>query len=78
MSVGPLLGARPGAEPIALHVTRWPAVLPRYDLDHPQRQATIDAVLAERPGLFVVGNHRRGVAVNALIRSSRELARDHG
>ena len=75
--VGPLLGARSGARPIGVHVTRWPHVLPRYDLDHPRRTATIDGVLNERPGLAVIGNHRRGVAVNALVKASRALAADH-
>ena len=76
--VAPLLGAGPGARPIEVHVTRWRSVLPRYDLDHPARQATIDALLSERPGLHVVGNHRKGISVNALVKSSRELARAHG
>lgn len=75
--VGPLLGAEPGATPLAHAITRWPGALPRYDLDQPARQATIDALLAERPGLHIVGNHRKGISVNALVSGSRALAREH-
>jgi len=57
---------------------RWPAVLPRYDLDHPARQATIERMLEQNSGLEIIGNHRNGISVNALIASSRVLARRHG
>jgi oxygen-dependent protoporphyrinogen oxidase len=75
--VGERLGARPEARPVMHHLTRWRSVLPRYDLEHPSRQATIDSVLSERSGLDIVGNHRRGISVNALVKTSRELARSH-
>jgi len=73
--VGATLGL--SGEPLWSCVVRWPAALPRYDLHQVQRQATIDALLAERPGLSIVGNHRKGISVNALIESSRSLAREH-
>ena len=69
-----LLGARDGAAPDWTQVTRWPAVLPRYDLEQPARQQRIDAALRELPGLSILGNHRRGISVNALIAASREAA----
>lgn len=71
------LELRDGAAPLWTRVERWRHALPRYDLEHPARNERIDAALAELPGLDVIGNHRRGVAVNALVASSRDLARRH-
>ncbi len=71
------LKIREGAKPLWTRIDRWCQALPRYDLDQPVRQDRIDSLLAELPRLDVIGNHRRGVAVNALITSSRELARAH-
>jgi oxygen-dependent protoporphyrinogen oxidase len=73
--VGEALGLR--GEPEWADVTRWPVALPRYDLDQFDRQARIDTLLAERPGLSIIGNHRRGISVNALIAASRTLAAEH-
>lgn len=75
--VGELLDARAGAAPNWSLITRWPNALPRYDLEQPARQHAIDAALAELPGLTILGNHRRGISVNALIANSRETAREH-
>ncbi len=73
--VGGVLGC--SGEPSFTHVARWPVALPRYDLEQVARQDRIDELLAERPGLSIIGNHRRGISVNALIESSRSLAREH-
>jgi oxygen-dependent protoporphyrinogen oxidase len=75
--VGETLGLAPGAELLFSRRVPWPSVLPRYDLDHPSRQATIDTMLEQNPGLAIIGNHRRGISVNALIESSRALAHQH-
>lgn len=75
---GGVLGLTPGAQPLFSRAVRWPGVLPRYDLDHPARQATIERMLEQNPGLEIIGNHRNGISVNALIASSRVLARRHG
>ncbi|MFT7464598.1 MAG: oxygen-dependent protoporphyrinogen oxidase [Pseudohongiellaceae bacterium] len=75
--VGGTLGISSGARPLFSRTVRWPGVLPRYDLDHPARQATIQGMLAGNPGLEIIGNHRLGISVNALIASSRLLARRH-
>ena len=75
---GGVLGLDPGARPLFSRTVRWPGVLPRYDLDHPARQATIERMLEQNPGLEIIGNHRNGISVNALIASSRVLARRHG
>jgi len=73
--VAPLLGLT--GKPLYTNIVRWRAVLPRYDLAQPGRQEAVEAQLATLPGLALVGNHRRGISVNALIETSRQLARGH-
>jgi oxygen-dependent protoporphyrinogen oxidase len=73
--VGAVLGL--SAEPIWSTVVVWRSVLPRYDLEHPARLARIETLLADLPGLHMLGNHQRGISVNALVTASRELAAAH-
>jgi oxygen-dependent protoporphyrinogen oxidase len=69
--VGPALGLR--APPLWSHVDRYRAVLPRFELGHPER---VDAILAARPpGLELLGNYLRGIGVNHLVATARGLAR---
>ncbi|MCB9898637.1 MAG: protoporphyrinogen oxidase [Planctomycetes bacterium] len=74
--VAPLLGL-PDGPPRLLHVTRWKASLPRYDLAQPARQDALEALLARHAGLSVLGNHRRGISVNALVENGTRLAELH-
>ncbi len=60
--------------PIRLPITRWPRAIPQYNLGHAARIATIEAVLARRPGLYLVGNYLHGVALGDLIKRGKELA----
>jgi oxygen-dependent protoporphyrinogen oxidase len=71
--VGPLLGLR--ARPLFLSVRRWPAALPRFDLDHPARVAAIERALPQ--GLTLLGNYLRGIGVHHLVDTARRAARDH-
>jgi len=71
--VAPLLGLQ--GEPLWAHVVRHRAVLPRYDLRQPRRQARVDELLARTPGLTLLGNWRRGISVNAQVEASRAAAR---
>ena len=73
--VGAVLGL--SEEPLFSSVVTWPDVLPRYDLDHPGRLATIEERLGKTPGLSLLGNYRRGISVNALIEVARTLGRAH-
>ncbi|MDG2148650.1 MAG: protoporphyrinogen oxidase [Planctomycetota bacterium] len=73
--VGGVLGF--AGAPLYSSVVRWPTALPRYDLNQVARQATIDRLLGGLAGLSIIGNHRRGISVNALIESSRRAAREH-
>jgi protoporphyrinogen/coproporphyrinogen III oxidase len=74
--VAPLLGLT--GEPLWAHVVRHRAVLPRYDLRHPQRLERVDELLASTPGLTLLGNWRSGVAVNTQIEAARGAARGAG
>jgi oxygen-dependent protoporphyrinogen oxidase len=73
--VAPLLGL--SGVPVWSAVVRHRAVLPRYDLEQPARQDHVDALLRALPGFSLLGNWRRGISVNALVESSRALARAH-
>jgi oxygen-dependent protoporphyrinogen oxidase len=74
--VAPLLGL--SGAPLWSALVRHREVLPRYDLEQPERQRAVDAMLATRPGLSLLGNWRHGISVNALIEAARGLAREHG
>jgi oxygen-dependent protoporphyrinogen oxidase len=65
-----LLGIR-GA-PVLTHVVRWPAAVPRYDLDHPARRRVLARALPS--GLTLLGNFLDGLDVGALVRDARERA----
>lgn len=73
--VAPLLGAR--GQPVFTAIVRWRAVLPRYDLAHPERLARLDALQAATPGLALLGNWERGLSVPSLVERARALARRH-
>ena len=70
--VAPLLGLT--GDPLLLATTRSPKVLPRYDLDHPRRVQTIDAMVSVLPGFELVGNYLRGAGVNAIVADARARA----
>lgn len=70
---GPLLGL--DGPPVWSTVERYPRTLPRYDLEHPERQTLLESSLPAN--LAVLGNFRAGVGLATLIPSARRLARAH-
>jgi oxygen-dependent protoporphyrinogen oxidase len=54
-------------------VYRYPRGIPRYEPGHARRVAEIDAALAARPGLHLIGHTVRGVGVNESIRAAAAL-----
>lgn len=66
---GPLGLAR---APFFAHVARWPAVIPRFDLEHLARRERLARGLP--PGLSVLGNFTRGIGLEALASEARALA----
>jgi oxygen-dependent protoporphyrinogen oxidase len=62
------------AAPTRTWVHRWPRGMPQYVLGHVERVETIDAVLAELPGLALAGAAYRGVGIPDCIASGEAAA----
>ncbi len=60
------------AMPFASAVVRWPEAMPRYDVGHLERVASIEAALP--PGVVVAGSAFHGVGVPDCIRQGTEAA----
>ncbi len=58
--------------PLLTHISRWPAAIPRFDLEHPARLEHLARALP--PGLSVLGNFTRGLSLETLTREARTLA----
>jgi oxygen-dependent protoporphyrinogen oxidase len=50
-------------EPVFRRIIRWPRAIPQYVVGHLDRLARIDALVKNHPGLFLIGNAYRGVAM---------------
>ncbi|HKW75262.1 MAG TPA: protoporphyrinogen oxidase [Terriglobales bacterium] len=61
-------------EPCIQRMFRWEAALPQYSVGHLERVAEMERVLAEIPGVQVIGNSFHGVGIPDCIRSGREAA----
>jgi oxygen-dependent protoporphyrinogen oxidase len=67
-----LLGIRGG--PILRHISRWPGVMPQYELGHLGLVAAIEARVARHPRLALAGNAYHGVGVPQCIQSGERAA----
>ncbi len=67
-----LLGIR--GEPEVSHISRWPQVMPQYEVGHVERVAEIESLVAQTPGLEVAGNAFHGVGVPYCIHSGEQAA----
>jgi oxygen-dependent protoporphyrinogen oxidase len=67
-----VLGAIPEAQ-IQL-VRRWPLSLPQYTIGHRERTAQVEAIVAEIPGLHLIGNAFHGVGLPDMVRQGRSTA----
>ncbi|HZQ42162.1 MAG TPA: protoporphyrinogen oxidase [Acidobacteriaceae bacterium] len=68
-----ILGPIP--EPAFHVVRRWPRSLPQYEVGHLERIAQLEKLVAQVPGLHLLGNSYRGVGIPDLIRDARAAAR---
>jgi oxygen-dependent protoporphyrinogen oxidase len=68
-----ILGSIP--EPSFHTVRRWPRRLPQYEVGHLERIAELERLVAQIPGLHLLGNSYRGVGIPDLIRDARATAR---
>jgi oxygen-dependent protoporphyrinogen oxidase len=66
------LGVR--ADPYFVRILRQPRGIPQYTLGHRARLNTVERRLAERPGLWIVGNSLRGISINACVAESPGVA----
>jgi oxygen-dependent protoporphyrinogen oxidase len=60
------------ADPIALHLFRWPAGIPQYTLGHLDRVRRARAALPA--GLWLAGNSVAGIGFNHCVKHAEELA----
>lgn len=70
--VAEVLGARRPA--LIRRVDRWSAAMPVYTTGHPDRLATIDAAMADRPTWVLAGATYRGVGVPDCVAAGRTAA----
>jgi oxygen-dependent protoporphyrinogen oxidase len=68
-----ILGPIP--EPSFHAVRRWPRSLPQYEVGHLERIAQLEKLVAQIPGLYLLGNSYHGVGIPDLIRDARATAR---
>ncbi len=63
------------AEPVISRVFRWRRANPQYDVGHLDRVAEMQALAADRPGLFITGSAYEGVGVPDCVRQGQQAAR---
>jgi oxygen-dependent protoporphyrinogen oxidase len=61
-------------DPCLQRAFRWESALPQYSVGHLERVAEMEGVLADIPGVQVIGNSFHGVGIPDCIRSGREAA----
>lgn len=62
------------AEPVHLHIQRWPRAIPQYTTGYQRFKDAIAAVEQAAPGLFIGGNARDGISLANCIESGKRLA----
>jgi len=55
-------------------IARWPRSMAQYTVGHPQRQAELEAHLAQITGLHVAGNAYQGIGIPDCIRMGKAAA----
>jgi protoporphyrinogen/coproporphyrinogen III oxidase len=66
------------AAPVFSTVARWPKSLPLYEVGHEKRVAETKRLLAELPGLQVIGSAFGGVGIPDCVRVAKEAALRQG
>ena len=61
-------------DPLVRHVSRWPEVMPQYEIGHLDRVQLIEARVAHHAGLALAGNAYHGVGVPQCIQSGEQAA----
>lgn len=63
-------------DPVLIDVCRYPAAIPQYRLGHTEKIERLRALVADVPGLYLVGNYLEGVAINDCVRLGAGVARE--
>ena len=63
------------AEPRMTRVFRWDCALPQYETGHLERVGQMEKILAEMPGLELIGNSFHGIGIPDCIRSGKAAAK---
>ncbi len=61
-------------DPLVRHVSRWPGVMPQYEIGHLDRVQLIEERVARHAGLALAGNAYHGVGVPQCIQSGEQAA----
>jgi oxygen-dependent protoporphyrinogen oxidase len=64
------------AAPVFSTVSRWPKSLPLYEVGHEKRVAETERLLADLPGLQVIGNAFHGVGIPDCVKLAKLTALD--
>jgi oxygen-dependent protoporphyrinogen oxidase len=70
--LGGLLGVT--GTPLIRRVSRWPGVMPQYELGHTELVREIESAIASHRGLALAGNAYHGVGVPQCIQSGEQAA----
>lgn len=62
------------AEPVFQTVSRWPKSLPLYAVGHERRIAEMERILAELPGIKLIGNAYHGVGIPDCVKLAKQAA----
>ena len=62
------------AEPLFVRENDWPASMPQYNVGHAEKVKIIEGMIADLPGLHVVGNAYYGIGVPDCIRMGKQVA----
>ena len=62
------------AEPIFAVNHRWPDSMPQYSVGHTERIRTVQASMADIPGLHLAGNAYHGIGIPDCVRSAKQAA----
>lgn len=62
--------------PVEHQIVRWTQGIPQYVVGHQGRLDTIDAALADLPGLYTTGSAYRGVGLASCVAAAEKTAED--
>ncbi len=62
------------AEPAFHTIARWPRSMAQYTVGHAARMKQVDALLAQRSGIYLAGNAYKGIGLPDCIQSGRDAA----